>query len=90
MRNHFRNHAEKKRFMYEGEDVRDGTYTLGQLSKPRHGRVRKPDSEELYNDMLVLMDDKTFNQLFDYVSSRNGSITQFNAVVVDNEIVHVY
>lgn len=79
-----------KEYYYEGEPCADGEYTLAQLSKPRHGRVYKPDSEELFNDMLVKMDKETFDQLFDYISGRDSSIKKFTAVVCDKEILHVY
>lgn len=78
---------------YEGTPVRDGTYTLGQLSKSGYGRVVIPGTEPdnlLYEDMPVAMNEVTFDQLFNYVKTRGGSIHQFNAVVVDNEIIHVY
>jgi len=74
---------------YEGEPIKDGNYKLGQLSMPGYGRVVK-DADELYNDMPVIMDAETFGYLFQYVKGRSGSITDFTAVVKNNEITHVY
>jgi hypothetical protein len=85
--------TQELKYTYEGRDVKDGEYALGQLSKPRFGRVcvNGTSTDDLYEDMLVDMDLDTFNDLFKYVKSRDGeSITSFTAVVVDNTIIHVY
>jgi hypothetical protein len=81
-------------FVYEGERIPDGEYPLGQLSKPRHGRVHKSRSErdmdELVDDMLVKMDQETFDQLFDFIRGREHPISDFTAVVKNCEIIHVH
>lgn len=78
---------------YEGEFVEDGIYVLGQLSKPRYGRVVIPGNNPdhlIYNNMIVQMDDKTFFSLFDYVKGRETSIHTFRAIVENHYILHIY
>lgn len=80
----------KMKTPYEGIPIKDGVYQLGQLSISGYGRVHKPDSEELYEDMPVKMDSKTFTECFKFVSARTHPISGFNANVINNEITHIY